>query len=85
MCFPNVEVSYFREYFSVLNVRITLDTSIVYKEFGKKKIIPYNKSIIVEVKSNNLDNNNHIEDKIHFQKIRFSKYCNAIDSVNNLF
>jgi len=85
LCFPNVEVSYFREYFSVFNVRITLDISIVYKEFNKKKIIPYNKSIIVEVKSNNLDNNNHIESKIHFQKIRFSKYCNAIESVNNLF
>ena len=37
LCYPTVEVSYFRKYFSIFNLRVTLDTSISYKEYSKKK------------------------------------------------
>ncbi len=82
LCFPVLEINYLREYISVFNLRITLDTSISYKKFNDKRSIPLMESAIVEVKSNNLENFNYIEDKIHFPTTRFSKYCNAIDELN---
>jgi len=84
-CFPNVEVSYFREYFSVYDFRVTIDQSINYRDFNKKKIITANDSIIVEVKSNYLESLNHIDEKFYFQKIRYSKYCNAVEEINSLY
>ena len=82
LCFPVLEINYLREYISVFNLRITLDTSISYKKYNDKRSIPLMESAIVEVKSNNLENFNYIEDKIHFPTKRFSKYCNAIDELN---
>jgi hypothetical protein len=84
LCYPIVEVSYFRNYFSIFNLRVTLDTSITYRQYKKKKIIPYQETAIMEVKSDNLDNLNYIEEKIHFPKTRFSKYCNAIEQLDIL-
>ena len=81
LCYPIVEVSYFRNYFSIFNLRVTLDTSITYRQYNKKKIIPYQETAIMEVKSDNLDNLNYIEEKIHFPKTRFSKYCNAFERI----
>ena len=37
LCYPIVEVSYFRNYFSIFNLRVTLDTSITYRQYKKKK------------------------------------------------
>ena len=85
LCYPTVEVSYFRKYFSIFNLRVTLDTSISYKEYSKKKKIPYHETAIMEVKSNNLENINYIEKKIYFPKTRFSKYCNAVEQLDILF
>ncbi len=85
LCYPTVEVSYFRKYFSIFNLRVTLDTSISYKEYSKKKKIPYQETAIMEIKSNNLENINYIEKKIYFPKTRFSKYCNAVEQLDILF
>ena len=85
LCYPTVEVSYFRKYFSIFNLRVTLDTSISYKEYSKKKKIPYQETAIMEVKSNNLENINYIEKEIYFPKTRFSKYCNAVEQLDILF
>ena len=79
LCFPNVEVSYQRDYFSKADVRITLDSDIQYK-FYESKSGYSEKNIIVEIKSNNLNYNN-IEEIYGLQKIRFSKYCEAIEHV----
>ena len=81
LCHPVVEVSYFRKYFSIFNLRVTLDTSISYKQYKKKKLIPYDDISIMEIKSDNLDNLNFIDTKIPFTKTRFSKYCNAIEEL----
>ena len=82
-CFPKVEISYFREYFSLIGFRITIDKSINYLEFNnQKKILSYD-SVIIEVKSNEIESLNHIENKFFFQKTRFSKYTNAIDNLND--
>jgi SPX domain protein involved in polyphosphate accumulation len=81
LCYPVVEVFYYRKYFSIFNLRVTLDTSIYYNQFRKKKILLYQDTCIMEVKNNNLDNLNFINKKIPFRTTRFSKYCNAIDEL----
>ena len=83
-CFANIEVSYLREYFELYGIRITVDNKIKYSEFDKKKIIPTDELAILEVKTNNIDQLNYIEEKFYFEKTRFSKYCNAIEQVYNL-
>tara|TARA_B100001175_G_C19204318_1_gene492914 strand:+ start:90 stop:677 length:588 start_codon:yes stop_codon:yes gene_type:complete len=81
LCRPILEIEYFRDYFSLLGLRVTLDTSISYQKFKKKKIIPYNELIALEVKSNNLQNLNYLDSLFNWQSIRFSKYCNAIEEL----
>ena len=84
LCFANIEVSYLREYFELYGIRITIDNKIKYSEFDKKKIIPTDELAILEVKTNNIDQLNYIEEKFYFEKTRFSKYCNAIEQIYNL-
>ena len=79
--YPVVEISYLREYYLIHNQRITLDTQINYNIFNKKKSRLFDSEIILEIKSNNLDNFNFIEEKFSFMKTRFSKYSNAIESL----
>ena len=83
LCHPVIEVSYYRKYFSIFNLRVTLDTSISYKRYNQKQKIPYLETAIMEVKSNNLDNFNFIDQKVPFPKTRFSKYCNAFEELYN--
>ena len=84
LCYPIIEISYFRKYFSIFNLRVTLDTSISYKQYKKKKRIPYQDTAIMEVKCDNLDNLNFIDKKVPFPKTRFSKYCNAFDELHTI-
>lgn len=81
-CYPIVETNYYREYYNLLNFRLTIDKNIKYSKFKKKKyMIPIKDQIIVEVKSNDINASNYIDKNFHFEKIRFSKYCNAIDEI----
>lgn len=82
LCFPNYYVSYLREYALIDDVRISIDTGIKYKNFQTN--ISYNddKKIIVELKTSA---NKDLDDLIKlfpFQRIRFSKYCFAVESLN---
>ena len=82
VCKPVTKVSYDRSYFKVLNYRVTLDTNINYSLYeGLNESFRKNKdeNIIVEIKSQNTNALNDIQDKFPFQRIRFSKYCRAID------
>ena len=82
LIFPKVEISYYREYYSLFNLRITFDTKIDYKIFNEKSLKINFEECVLEVKSNNLDNMNYIDDNIFFMKTRFSKYCNAVEKLN---
>lgn len=82
LMFPVVEISYYREYYSILNLRITLDTKINYKLFKDRHMYLSDEECILEVKSNNLANINFIDQNFSFMKTRFSKYCNAIEKLN---
>ena len=44
LCYPVVEVSYLRKYFSIFDLRVTLDTSISYKRYNQKKRTAYSRN-----------------------------------------
>ena len=84
VCKPIIKVSYERAYYSVLNYRVTLDKNIVYflqESFNESLRKKKDENIVVEIKSQNTYSINDIHDKFPFQRIRFSKYCRAIDLV----
>ncbi len=84
VCKPIIKVSYERAYYSVLNYRVTLDQNIVYflqESFNESLRKKKDENIVVEIKSQNTFSINDIYDKFPFQRIRFSKYCRAIDLV----
>ena len=79
LCYPHIIVSYMREYYSISSFRVTIDTNIQYQLFNSKKI-KREKSVVVEVKSNNIFQKDHIDILFYFPRIRFSKYCTGISS-----
>ena len=84
LCHPIVQIKYLREYFKIFDIRITLDTHIKFKLFNKmQKYFEYNKTIL-EVKTQNTSISNYINEKFFFEKIRFSKYCNAVEMINKI-
>ena len=82
MCYPKIRISYFREYFSLFNQRITLDQDIQYKCFNSNRFMRDKESIILEIKSNNIISTDLLQNIVPFQKLRISKYC---DGFNKLF
>lgn len=80
-CFPNFYVTYEREYSKIKDVRISIDNNIVYTNFLTNKNFKDNKSI-VELKTSINKNLDDLTKMFPFQKIRFSKYCFAVDNLN---
>ena len=79
-CFPNLYVSYKREYSILDDIRISVDTDIVYETY--KTNTTYNdSSAIVEIKTSINKDLDDLIKKFPFQKIRFSKYCNGIEKI----
>tara|TARA_B110000467_G_scaffold130022_1_gene124159 strand:- start:259 stop:852 length:594 start_codon:yes stop_codon:yes gene_type:complete len=81
LCKPILNVIYDREYLINSNVRITIDTNILYNMYNNK-IIKDDKNIVVELKTSINQNIDELFEKFPFQEIRFSKYCNGIDLLN---
>ena len=77
-CMPNVYVMYNREYFKIGPDRFTIDTDIQYQLYSDN-VIREEFNSIVELKTSNFRNMDHLSKNFPFQKTRFSKYCNAID------
>jgi len=80
-CYPIVETNYFREYYNLLNIRLTIDKNIKYSYFKKKNRVAFKNECIIEIKSNDTKASDYIDKNFHFKKIRFSKYCNAIEDI----
>ena len=80
-CLPNFYVTYEREYSKIKDVRISIDKNIVYTNFLTNKNFKDNKSI-VELKTSINKNLDDLTKMFPFQKIRFSKYCFAVESLN---
>lgn len=79
ICYPIINVSYYREYYQSENIRITFDTLIEYQNFDKSLPSICEKSNIMEIKCLNIENNDFIERNFPLYKIRFSKYCSGIN------
>ena len=80
-CYPVVCVSYKRIYYSVKNIRLTVDRNITYRVVKLGKISnhffndPYN---IIEIKYNNPQYDSVIK-SFPFHFVRFSKYSRAME------
>ena len=82
-CLPNFYVSYEREYSIVDDVRISIDKNLVYKSYRTSNV--YNDSnSIVEIKTSVKKNLDDLIELFPFQRIRFSKYCFAVDSLKQM-
>ena len=80
-CLPNFYVSYEREYVKIHDVRISIDKNISYENFLTNSVFYDNKSI-VELKTSINKNLDILTKDFPFQKIRFSKYCFAVEKLN---
>jgi SPX domain protein involved in polyphosphate accumulation len=79
-CFPNLYVTYKREYFIIDDVRISIDTNLIYENY--KTNSTYNDHrLIVEIKTSIKKNLDDLIMLFPFQKIRFSKYCNGFEKI----
>ena len=79
-CLPNFYVSYEREYSIVDDVRISIDKNLVYESYRTNNV--YNDSnSIVEIKTSIKKNLDDLIELFPFQRMRFSKYCFAADSL----
>ena len=76
VCFPNIYVSYKREYSIIDDVRISIDKDISYENY-KTNIIYNDSNAIVEIKASIKKNLDDLIKLFPFQRIRFSKYCRS--------
>ena len=81
LCLPNLRITYEREYFTMLNHRITIDRNMNYKKYNSYYNFFDNENIILEVKSNIFDNRNLFDHLPQFNETRFSKYCSSIKKI----
>ena len=80
--FPKIIISYFREYYLVNNLNLTLDTDLTFNSINllnKKKY----KNAIIEVKFDKKDYNKALltMNKFNMRQSRFSKYVIGIDNI----
>ena len=80
LCFPNVSVLYKREYFQLDDMRISIDSELSY-ENNSSKIKCKDFNSIVEIKTSIKKNLDDLSESFPFQKIRFSKYCFAVENL----
>ncbi len=79
-CFPNYIVTYEREYAKLNDVRISIDKNLIYKNFKNNTFFRDNKSI-VEIKTSINKNVDELMRMFPFQRVRFSKYCFAVEAL----
>ena len=80
-CFPNIYVEYDREYLMVDDIRISIDTNLLYKDF-RTQVEKQDSKIIIELKTSIKKNLDNLIKLFPFERIRFSKYCFAVESLN---
>ena len=80
LCTPCLYVTYDREYFKVGDVRISIDNKIKYKLYTEN-FFQNETNSIVEIKTSIKKNTDELIKDFPFQKIRFSKYCNAVEKI----
>ncbi len=84
VCMPNFYVTYDREYMIIDDVRISIDKNIKYENF-KTNYYQKEKNCIIELKTSADKDNDDLVNLFPFQRIRFSKYCFAVENCNRTF
>ena len=84
VCMPNFYVTYDREYMIIDDVRISIDKNIKYENF-KTNYYQKEKNCIIELKTSADKDNDELVNLFPFQRIRFSKYCFAVENCNRTF
>ncbi len=77
-----VSVSYQREYFAFEGIRITRDTEIFYQDLSTKTNYFNEKDSVIEIKAPENTPVDFLLKIIPSSRRRFTKYCNAIRSLN---
>ncbi len=78
LCKPCLYVVYDREYFIMNDVRISIDNNISYMP-KYKNVYQREYGSIVEIKTGAKKELDELTNDFPFQKIRYSKYCNAVE------
>ena len=73
-------MSYYREYFKINDVRISIDNNINYKLFSKN-IFKTDVNSVIEIKTTINKDLDELVKEFPFQKNRFSKYCNGVEKI----
>ena len=82
VCYPKLYVQYKREYSIIGNIRISIDRDIQYKDY--KTNLQFNDDkIIVELKTSIDKNLDELIKDFPMERIRFSKYCFAVQELYN--
>lgn len=84
VCKPKVRVTYDRVYYSIHGVRLTIDRNIEYQLVNKNNLSAHRfkeLEIAVEIKADNNVPLEYLLSKFPFERIRFSKYSRAINSI----
>jgi len=77
---PSLIVVYDRSYYSFKKIRITIDKNITYQEPNNLYTHPFmDDEFVVELKTDNLINNDYVDNLLYFPNTRFSKYCRGIN------
>ena len=79
-CRPTIYVIYDREYYRIDDVRISIDENIKYT-LHTGRALGYDQNSIVELKASIKKNTDDLINNFHFQRTRFSKYCNAFEKI----
>ncbi len=77
-CYPLINISYFREYFKINELRLTLDYKISYETADRKNSIFDDETLILEIKSNTKIKDELFGNDLPLEKLRFSKYCEGM-------
>ena len=75
VCVPKLEISYSREYYKQNDIRVTIDSKIIYKDFKNDKLFFKDQLNAVEIKSHINKSFDELYYEFPFQRVRFSKYC----------
>ena len=78
-CYPTIEVEYVREYYSIKDIRVTIDYDITYSSVKHKKTIKDTENLILELKSKSVNNSDFFLQIVPMNRIRYSKYCTGIN------
>ncbi len=79
-CFPTFTVSYDREYILYKGIRLSIDNNIKYESYRNNSYTADEK-VIVEIKTSIDKDTDFLVKTFPFQRIRFSKYCYAVENL----